>query len=84
MITEEFRLALFLAPGRLFHFKRFDHPLLPNRRLLVEMSIDYSKAEEYLCWGCEMNDRYQMDGNLKNLLKVMLPNLNQVISFLLI
>ena len=80
MVTEEVRLALFLSPGRLLHIKRYDNPLVPNRRLLIEVSIDYSKAEEYLRWGFDVNKKYQMDGNLKNLLHVLLPNLSQVIS----
>lgn len=81
MITEECRLALFLSPGNLLSFHHYDQPLLPNKLLLLDEVIDYSQAEEYLKDGFAVNENYQMDSNLFNLLQVILPNLNQVISF---
>lgn len=81
MITEECRLALFLSPGNLLSFHHYDQPLLPNKLLLLDEVIDYSQAEEYLKDGFAVNENYQMDSNLQNLLQVILPNLNQVISF---
>ena len=80
MITEEVRMALFLSPGNLLHFFTSETPLIQNKHLLIDVPIDYSKAEEYLKLGFAMNEQYQMDPNLKNLLVIMLPNLSQVIS----
>lgn len=81
MVTEECRLAIFLSPGNLLSYYHYDHPLLPNKLLLLDEVIDYSQAEEYLKDGFALNERYLMDANLHNLLVVILPNLNQVISF---
>lgn len=81
MVTEECRLALFNSPGNLFSFHHYNHPLIQNKLLLLDEVIDYSKAEEYLKDGFIINSQYQMDVNLRNLIEVILPNMNQIISF---
>ncbi len=81
LITEEVRMALFLSPGRLLSITKSDMPRIQNKQLLIDVPIDYGKAEDYLKLGFSVNDQYHFDVNLKNLLEVLLPSVNQVISF---
>lgn len=74
-------MALFLSPGRLLSIVKSDTPLIQNKHLLIDVPIDYGKAEEYLKLGFAINNQYHFDSNLKNLLEVLLPSVNQVISF---
>ena len=81
LITEEVRMALFLSPGRLLSVTKSDVPRIQNKQLLIDVPIDYRKADDYLKLGYSMNSDYRFDVNLKNLLEVVLPSVNQVISF---
>lgn len=74
-------MALFLSPGRLLSVTKSDVPRIQNKQLLIDVPIDYRKADDYLKLGYSMNSDYRFDVNLKNLLEVVLPSVNQVISF---
>lgn len=80
LVAEEVRFALFDAPGDLLEFYTAPRALRPNKPLLLDEPIDYSRAEAYLRRGCRLRATFRCDANLRALVAQLLPSVGQVIS----